>query len=103
MLRARLTHAASVGVIAGVSAYAESPSSHSAPLRALIVGALVAGLSGGAGAVIRWRTETKLPAEDVGAVLERMAGIERQLHKLTNIVTALKLESDLRAERHGRS
>jgi hypothetical protein len=99
VLRARVTHAATVGAIAGMAAYANSPSLHDAPVRSLLFGALVAGLSGGAGAVIRRRSEGKLPAGDLCEVLTRLSALEAQVHQLTSLVTALLGEWQLRAER----
>jgi hypothetical protein len=103
MLRARISHAVTVGAIAGAAAYVESPGAHDAPLRSLVVGALVAGLSGGAGAVIRRRVSADPPASDLCEVLSRIAALEEQVHKLTSLVTALLGEIQLRNEREGRS
>jgi hypothetical protein len=98
VLRARITHAVTVGAIAGVANFAESPSAHGATLRAVVLGALVAGLSGGAGEVIRRSTLGGLRQEDFSEVLSRLLLLEAQVHKLTSLVTAALGQLELQAE-----
>ena len=103
MLRARVTHMLTVGAIAGLAAYAEEPGAHGATLRSLVLGAVVAGLSGGAGAGIRRLTTGGLRSEDFSEVLTRLMVLEAQVHKLTSLVTAalghIELEQQERQRR----
>jgi hypothetical protein len=103
MLRARVTHMLTVGAIAGIAAYAESPAVHDAPLRSLVLGAVVAGLSGGAGEGIRRLTAGGLRSEDFSEVLSRLIVLEAQVHKLTSLVTAVLGHIELEQEARRRN
>lgn len=102
MLRARITHAVTVGAIAGVAAYAETPGTHEASLHAVLLGALVAGLSGGAGELIRRMSAGGLRSEDFSEVLTRLIVLEEQVHKLTSLVTACLGQLELQQEQERR-
>lgn len=100
MLRARVTHAITNGIVAGVASFLESTGEHGAALRALILGAVVAGLSGGAGAAIRSRTAGGIDLEpaDLSELLSRLSELEAQVHHLASLVNALLGEAQLRQQ-----
>jgi hypothetical protein len=88
-------HALTVGALTGGAFWVESPAAHGVGWRALLVGAAVAGLSGGAGAVIRSRQASPWPAEDMGELVAKLAELDAKVLRLTNLVTTLLAESQL--------
>lgn len=95
-----MLHAATVGAIAGVTSWLEAPHTPDSGLRALLVGAAVAGLSGGAGAAIRAK-QSPLGAEDIGEVLSRLAKVEGAVLELRSMVAVVLGEREL-SQRKGK-
>jgi hypothetical protein len=89
--RWRATHALIVGAMSGMGAFLEAHHLDGA----ILLGAAVAGLSGGAGAVIRQRAG----APEIDDVMARLAGLESDMHELRSLVTALLGNVELLTQR----